>query len=69
MQCVGYSRFVVNLRSNSSETGTDIVYLNMCGNDMIVLSSSEIIEDLSDKKSAIYSDKVTALYHICSTRY
>lgn len=39
---------------------TDIVYFNMFGADMIVLNSSETIADLLDKRSAIYSDKVTA---------
>ena len=33
---------------------------------MVVLNSSETIADLLDKRSAIYSDKVAAVYHICS---
>lgn len=37
---------------------TDIVYLNMFGADIVILSSSEIIADLLDNRSAIYSDKV-----------
>ena len=37
---------------------TGIMYLNMVGTDVVVLNSSEIIADLLDKRSAIYSDKV-----------
>lgn len=39
---------------------TEVMYLNMFGTDMVVLNSSEAIADLLDKKSAIYSDKVTS---------
>ena len=34
------------------------MYFNMFGTDMVVLNSSEAMEDLLDKRSAIYSDKV-----------
>jgi hypothetical protein len=44
------------------------MYFNMFGTDLVVLNSSEAIGDLLDKRSAIYSDKVTAMYHVCSTR-
>ena len=37
------------------------MYLNMLGTDIVVLSSSETIADLLDKRSAIYSDKVTTI--------
>ena len=33
---------------------------------MVVLNSSETIADLLDKRSAIYSDKVTAVDYVCS---
>lgn len=39
------------------------MYFNMFGTDMVVLNSSESIADLLDKRSAIYSDKVTAMYN------
>lgn len=39
-------------------SGTDILYLNIPGRDMVVLSTSEAVSDLLDQRSAIYSDKV-----------
>jgi len=44
------------------------MYLNVLGTDLVVLNSSEVIADLLDKRSAIYSDKVDTVYHVCSTR-
>lgn len=40
----------------------------MFGTDVVVLSSSETIADLLDKRSAIYSDKVTIVYRVCLAR-
>ena len=40
-------------------TGTDILYLRVLGDDMVVLSSSEAISDLLEKRSSIYSDRVS----------
>lgn len=40
----------------------------MFGTDIVVLNSSESIADLLDKRSAIYSDKVTVMYRFCSAR-
>lgn len=37
-----------------------VMYLNGFGTNIVVLSSSEAIADLLDKRSAVYSDKVTA---------
>ena len=42
------------------------MYLNMFGTEIVVLNSSESIADLLDKRSAIYSDKVTTALHACS---
>lgn len=36
-----------------------MVYLNLLGADTIVLNSNEAISDLLDKRSAIYSDRVS----------
>lgn len=33
----------------------------MFGTDLVALNSSEVIADLLDKRSTIYSDKVTAV--------
>jgi len=41
------------------------MYLNVLGTDLVVLNSSEAIADLLDKRSAIYSDKVTSIYVSC----
>jgi len=38
---------------------TDILYLNFFGKDMIMLNSAKTISDLLDKRSKIYSDKVS----------
>ena len=38
---------------------TDILYLNLLGKDMIILNSTKTISDLLDKRSKIYSDKVS----------
>lgn len=35
----------------------EIVYLNILGQDMVILNSSKAAVDLLDKKSAIYSDR------------
>ena len=40
-------------------TETGVVYFNMFGTDLVVLNSSKVITDLMDKRSAIYSDKVS----------
>ena len=45
---------------SNPRTETDIMYLNMLGTDIVVLNSSETIADLLDKRSAIYSDKVSS---------
>ena len=39
--------------------GTDILYLQLMGKDMVVLSSNEAIADLLEKRSSIYSDRVS----------
>ena len=44
------------------------MYLNMFGTEIVVLNSSESTSDLLDKRSAIYSDKVTTVHHTCSAR-
>jgi hypothetical protein len=35
----------------------DIVYANVCGNDMVFLNSAEVALDLLEKRSSIYSDR------------
>ena len=40
-------------------SGTDILYLNLFGKDLIILNSVKTISDLLDKRSKIYSDKVS----------
>lgn len=39
-------------------SGTDVLYLNTPGMDIVVLSTTEAVFDLLDQRSAIYSDKV-----------
>jgi hypothetical protein len=41
-----------------SSGGTDVLYLRLLGQDMVVLSSNEAITDLVEKRSGIYADKV-----------
>ena len=44
---------------------TDILYLNLFGKGLIVLNSAKTISDLLDKRSKIYSDKVSVpLYFV-----
>ena len=38
---------------------TDILYVRLLGKDMVVLSSDQAISDLIEKRSAIYSDRVS----------
>lgn len=38
---------------------TDILYLNLFGKDLVILNSNKTISDLLDKRSKIYSDKVS----------
>ena len=47
---------VVILRLPSE--GTDVLYLRLLGQDMVVLSSNEAITDLVEKRSSIYPDRV-----------
>src|SRR5579872_4076871 len=49
---------LVSSNWNPRDIETDVMYLKMLGRDMVVLSSSEAIEDLLEKRSAIYSDRV-----------
>ena len=42
-----------------SPKGTDILYLRVMGIDLIVLNSNEVISDLLEKRSSIYSDRVS----------
>lgn len=40
---------------------TDVLYLKLASTDLIVLNSTEAITDLSEKRSNIYSDRVSPL--------
>ena len=46
---------------SSNLLDTDILYLNIFGKDMMMLNSTKTISDLLDKRSKIYSDKVSLL--------
>ena len=37
--------------------GSDIIYLNLAGNDVIILDSHEAVTELLEKRSSIYSDR------------
>ena len=52
-------RFVSREFSGCPPTGTDILYLRVMGDDIVVLSSSEAISDLLEKRSGIYSERVS----------
>ena len=41
---------------------TDILYLNLFGKDLVILNSTKTISDLLDKRSKIYSDKVSGSF-------
>ena len=41
--------------------GTDVLYMKLLSKGMIVLNSSEAIDDLMEKRSNIYSDRVSRL--------
>ena len=49
--------FVIALRCPHLK-GTDVLYLRLLGQDMVVLSSNEAITDLIEKRSIIYADRV-----------
>jgi hypothetical protein len=42
-----------------ASTDSDVLYLNLLGADHVILNSGEAISDLLDKRSAIYSDRVS----------
>lgn len=44
---------------SSTLLDTDVLYLNLFGKDMIILNTNKVISDLLDKRSKIYSDKVS----------
>ena len=55
-------RVNIDLFPGDSETvlkGTDILYLRLMGEDVVALSSNEVISDLLEKRSSIYSDRVS----------
>ena len=55
-------RVNIALFPGDSETvlkGTDILYLRVMGDDVVALSSNEVISDLLEKRSSIYSDRVS----------
>ena len=39
--------------------GTEVLYLRLLGEDIVVLNSNEAITDLIEKRSSIYSDRVS----------
>ena len=43
--------------------GTDILYLRLLNDDMVVLSSNKAISELVDKRSGIYADRVSDSGH------
>ena len=45
----------------SVNAGSDVLYLNFLGADHVVLNSNEAILDLSEKRSGIYSGRVSHL--------
>ena len=44
----------------SVRSDSDVVYLNLFGAKHIILNSNEAISDLLEKRSAIYSDRVSS---------
>lgn len=58
-----YSEFVLDLAlaamhiSSDADTESDIIYVNLLGQPVIVLNSVKSAVDLLDKKGAIYSDR------------
>ena len=43
---------------------TDVLYLKLATVDFVVLTSSEAISDLFEKRSKIYSDRVSSLANL-----
>ncbi|KAJ7251382.1 hypothetical protein C8J57DRAFT_674172 [Mycena rebaudengoi] len=41
----------------SKELGSDIIHLSVAGKSIIILSSVDVVLDLLDRRSAIYSDR------------
>jgi len=56
--CFQVITFRGNVR-NCLPKGTNILYLRLLGDDMVVLSSDQAISDLVEKRSAIYADRVS----------
>ena len=50
-------------------SGTDVLYFNVPGMDIVVLSTSEAVIDLLERRSAIYSDKVRSSFPMRPFRY
>ncbi|KAF9531384.1 cytochrome P450 [Crepidotus variabilis] len=48
----------------SKELGTNILYLNVTGQSMIVLSSAKVAIDLLEKRSSIYSSRPYFPFHV-----
>ena len=45
---------------------TDVLYLRLLTKDVVVLNSTEAITDLTEKRSSIYSDRVSSLVKLTS---
>jgi hypothetical protein len=46
---------------------SDIIHLNVAGTSIIVLSSAEAVNDLFERRSAVYSDRQVLLPSLCMT--
>jgi len=53
-----YSNFLRQFRGCLLKD-TDVLHLNLMGEDMIVLNSAQAISDLVDKRSGMYADRVS----------
>ena len=46
------------LRMANDFSGSDVIYLNICGTDIIVLNSRESCKELLENRSLIYADRL-----------
>jgi hypothetical protein len=54
-----YRLFSQHPCSNSIFEDSDVIYLRLLTTDFVVLNSSKVISDLTEKRSEIYSDRVS----------
>lgn len=64
MVCANINRMVSGMVGLMLGVGSDVVYLNALGNDIVIVNSDEAARTLLEKRSAVYSDRCVAFFRV-----